>query len=169
MPSPLPGVPLSVPDVYSIRSGVSHGVLPERGVSVSVGARIDGIPVRDVVGGNDGFRRPGYSIYLDPGLAVVRGRGTVALTSRCVCIRTSSGAWPISSKARPEAGIWQDTSCSSVTASVIELLLLTEGDAMLFSYRHTHRNRGPHMSSQEEDGGHSLLVVLPRDYGGSPL
>jgi hypothetical protein len=79
VPSPLPGVPLSVPDVYSIRPGVSYGLQPKRGLSVSLGTRIDGIPARDVVGGNGGFRRPGYSLYLDPGLAMVRGHGTVAL------------------------------------------------------------------------------------------
>ena len=74
--SPLPGVPLSVPDVYSIRPGVTYALEPKRGLSVSLGTRIDGIPKRDLVGGNGGFRRPGYSLYLDPGLIISRGRAT---------------------------------------------------------------------------------------------
>ncbi len=76
VPSPLAGVPLSVPDVYSFRPGVTYALQPKRGLTASLGTRIDGIPVRDIVGGNGGFRRPGYSLYLDPGLAVARGRGT---------------------------------------------------------------------------------------------
>ncbi|SPF56092.1 conserved exported hypothetical protein [Candidatus Sulfopaludibacter sp. SbA4] len=76
VPSPSAGVPLSVPDVYSLRSGVTYALRPKQGISASLGTRIDGIPVRDIVGGSNGFRRPGYSLYLDPGLGIVRGRGT---------------------------------------------------------------------------------------------
>jgi hypothetical protein len=79
VPSPLPGVPLSVPDVYSVRSGLAHALLPKRGLSVSLGTRIDGIPIRDIVGGSNGFRRPGYSLYLDPGATIAHRRGTLTL------------------------------------------------------------------------------------------
>lgn len=78
--SPLPGAVLSVPDVYSVRPGVSYALRPERGLSVSLGTRIDGIPVHDIVGGNSGFRRPGYSLYLDPGVAMARGHGVFTLS-----------------------------------------------------------------------------------------
>ena len=74
--SPLPGVPLSVPDVYSLRSGISTAIWRKRGISASLGPRIDGIPLRDFVGGSNGFRRPGYSLYLDPGLVVTAKRST---------------------------------------------------------------------------------------------
>jgi hypothetical protein len=79
VPSPLAGVPLSVPDVYSVRSGLAHALLPKRSLSVSLGTRIDGIPIRDIVGGSNGFRRPGYSLYLDAGLALAHRRGTLTL------------------------------------------------------------------------------------------
>jgi len=79
VPSPLPGVPLSVPDVYSFRPGLTYELRPKRGLSMSLGTRIDGIPVRDLAGGNQGFRRPGYSLYLDPGIAIARRRGTLTL------------------------------------------------------------------------------------------
>jgi hypothetical protein len=72
--SPLAGVPLSVPDVYSLRSGVSAALWARRGISASLGTRVDGIPLRDSVGGSSGFRRPGYSLYLDPGVTVTRKR-----------------------------------------------------------------------------------------------
>jgi hypothetical protein len=38
--------------------------------------RIDGIPVSDLVGRSNGFRRPGYSLYVDPGVSYVHGRNT---------------------------------------------------------------------------------------------
>jgi hypothetical protein len=74
--SPLSGVPLSVPDVYSFRTGISGPLSRKRRISASLGPRIDGIPLRDLAGGSNGFRRPGYSLYIDPGLAITIGRST---------------------------------------------------------------------------------------------
>lgn len=73
VPSPLPGVTLSVPDVYSARAGVAYVLVPRAGISASLGGRIDGIPRRDLIGAENGFRRPGYTLYLDPGLSLTRG------------------------------------------------------------------------------------------------
>ncbi|HEY1338853.1 MAG TPA: hypothetical protein VGF59_15160 [Bryobacteraceae bacterium] len=74
--SPLAGVPLSVPDVYSFRSGISAALSRKHAISASLGPRLDGIPLRDFVGGSSGFRRPGYSLYLDPGVVWTAGRST---------------------------------------------------------------------------------------------
>ena len=74
--SPLTGVPLSVPDVYSFRSGISTVLWRRRGISATLGPRLDGIPLRDFVGGSSGFRRPGYSLYVDTGIVVSSGRNT---------------------------------------------------------------------------------------------
>jgi hypothetical protein len=71
--SPYPGVPLSVPDIYSIRAGGATDIRGARGLSANLGIRIDGIPLSDLVGGSNGFRRPGYSLYLDPGVSYVLG------------------------------------------------------------------------------------------------
>lgn len=83
VPSPIPGVTLGIPDVYSGRVGVAYP-LPfwrEAGVSVNLGARIDGIPKRDVIGGGDlAFRRPGYTLYLDPGVGVAFGRSLLTVS-----------------------------------------------------------------------------------------
>src|SRR5437016_3646458 len=49
--------------------------------SVSLGGRIDGLPVHDLLGGGDnGFRQPGYVIFVDPGVAVTRGREAFTLS-----------------------------------------------------------------------------------------
>jgi len=72
----------SVPDVYSLRLGLAYAVWPQQGVSASLGGRIDGQPVRDLIGGGDpGFRRPGYSISLDPSLSLTTGPSQLTLSA----------------------------------------------------------------------------------------
>ncbi|CAN5385887.1 hypothetical protein BH23VER1_BH23VER1_10900 [soil metagenome] len=59
---------MSVPDQYAARAGLVYAVLPDKGLSVGVGARIDGVPVRDLIGDSNGFRRPGFSVSVEPGI-----------------------------------------------------------------------------------------------------
>jgi hypothetical protein len=76
------GVPWSVPDVYSARLGASYDVQQDWGLSLSLGGRLDGIPVHDLVGGGDQgtVKRASQIIYADPGMSVGRGRGTFTLS-----------------------------------------------------------------------------------------
>ena len=78
---PNSSVYISVPDVYTARLGVMYNVLPGSGVSVSLGARIDGIPRHDLIGKSDGFRRPGYIVFADPGVTVARGPNAVTVNT----------------------------------------------------------------------------------------
>ena len=64
---------MSVTDQYLFRGGIGRAIPRVRGLAVSFGGRIEGMPVRDAFGGSDGFRRPGYAISLDPGFLYVRG------------------------------------------------------------------------------------------------
>jgi len=81
VPSPLAGVMLSVPDVFSVRGGAAFALVPSHGLSTNLGLRMDGIPLRDVVGGgDDGFRRPGYTLYVDPGVSMGAGRHQITLS-----------------------------------------------------------------------------------------
>lgn len=59
---------MSVSDQYLFRGGVSQGVPKLRGLAMSLGVRGEGVPVRDLLGDSDGFRRPGFILSLDPGL-----------------------------------------------------------------------------------------------------
>ena len=34
----------------------------------------EGVPARDLIGREDGFRRPGYAVSVEPGLQLARGR-----------------------------------------------------------------------------------------------
>ena len=75
--APAPGaLRWSVPDVYSVRTGVAFDVLPDHGLSASLGARFDGIPVRDLVGGGDDdtIKRTSRILFAEPGVAYARGR-----------------------------------------------------------------------------------------------
>ena len=69
----------SVPDVYSARLGAAFLVLPEHGLTMSLGGRIDGIPVHDLLGGGDDstFKTSALVAFVDPGLSFTRGRGTL--------------------------------------------------------------------------------------------
>ena len=67
----------SAADEYLWRGGFSRpitGVRFARGLALSIGGRMEGVPVRDAFGKSDGFRRPGYVISIEPGLMYVRGR-----------------------------------------------------------------------------------------------
>jgi hypothetical protein len=75
---PVTGPFWSVPDVYSARLGAAFLVLPEYGLTMSLGGRIDGIPVHDLVGGGDEdtVKPSAVVAFADPGLSFTRGRGT---------------------------------------------------------------------------------------------
>jgi hypothetical protein len=60
---------MSVTDQYLWRGGLSHNVPKVRNLALSIGGRMEGVPVRDAFGASDGFRRPGYVISIEPGLA----------------------------------------------------------------------------------------------------
>jgi hypothetical protein len=64
----------SVPDTYSGRLGVAFLIPRTDGLVLSVGGRINGVTVGDIIGGKDLYwRRPGYEIYVEPGLTWTRG------------------------------------------------------------------------------------------------
>lgn len=72
---------LSVPDVYSVRGGLAFAVAPDQGVSASLGGRMDGTRMSDLVGGRDDYKRsPGYYVYVEPGAAWSTGLNQFTLS-----------------------------------------------------------------------------------------
>jgi hypothetical protein len=59
---------MSCPDQYMARAGVN---MQFDRLFVSAGVRDDCLPVHDLIGSSDGFRRPGYIISAEPGLTYV--------------------------------------------------------------------------------------------------
>ncbi|MEZ5013210.1 MAG: hypothetical protein R2794_02870 [Chitinophagales bacterium] len=64
---------MSVPDQFLVRGGISYFPSFVKGLGISAGVRYEGIPVHDLIGETDGFRRPGYIINVDPGLTYQNG------------------------------------------------------------------------------------------------
>jgi hypothetical protein len=58
---------MSVPDQFSVRLGFTHLFSEE--FSASLGARYDAVPVKDLIGGSGGFRRPGNILAIEPGIS----------------------------------------------------------------------------------------------------
>jgi hypothetical protein len=78
---------MSVADQYMARAGMNYTLLPQRGLSVSLGGRVEGIPARDLIGKSDGFRRPGYIVAAEPGLVYMPGKTTVAVNLPVALVR----------------------------------------------------------------------------------
>lgn len=57
---------MSVPDQYMARGGFSYAFNNIHGLTAAAGARIEGIPVYDLIGGSGDFRRPGYVLSAEP-------------------------------------------------------------------------------------------------------
>ncbi len=70
----------SVPDQYLARAGVAYVVWPKMGLSVSLGSRLEGVPVEDFLGGNRGWRNAGYAFYIEPGIAISKGQFYFSVT-----------------------------------------------------------------------------------------
>jgi hypothetical protein len=57
---------MSVPDQFMFRGGANFSL---KRFHFSGGMRIEGVPARDVLGGSNGFRRPGYVLSAEPVIA----------------------------------------------------------------------------------------------------
>lgn len=68
---------MAVPDQYSLRGGLSYNISPT--ISSSLGARFDCVPVKDLIGGNEGFRRPGNVLSVDPGVSFMKSNFVINL------------------------------------------------------------------------------------------
>jgi hypothetical protein len=71
----------SVPDQYLGRLGLGYLLWPKYGLYFTLGARIEGVPVEDLIGDSNGFRTTGYAISIEPGLAVDYGRFSFSVTA----------------------------------------------------------------------------------------
>lgn len=68
---------MAVPDQYSLRLGTSYNF--NGPFSASLGARYEAVPVKDLLGGNEGFRRPGNVLSIDPGISFMHEAVSVTL------------------------------------------------------------------------------------------
>lgn len=69
---------MSVPDQFSIQLGLTYVLSPS--FSAMAGLRYEGIPVEDVFGSSEGFRRPGNILSVEPGINYMKGRWNLNLS-----------------------------------------------------------------------------------------
>jgi hypothetical protein len=67
----------SVADQFAARIGAGTSF---NKLGASLSARLEGVPSADVFGSSEGFRRPGYSIAIEPGLSYSWKRSSVSLS-----------------------------------------------------------------------------------------
>jgi hypothetical protein len=70
----------SIADQYQLRGGVTHVVSRQHGLSASLGLRWEGVPALDIIGGDAGFRRPGYTVSVEPGISYMTARDSFSLS-----------------------------------------------------------------------------------------
>lgn len=71
---------MSVADQYVARLGATYTRKSWKGLAMSLGGRLEGVPVEDLIGDSDGFRRPGYAVSVEPGLSYTHGVYNFALS-----------------------------------------------------------------------------------------
>jgi hypothetical protein len=70
---------MSIADQYLLRGGAAFAVPGMQNVSAAAGLRIEGVPVRDLIGGSQWFRRPGIAVSLEPSITFNRGPNGVTV------------------------------------------------------------------------------------------
>jgi hypothetical protein len=85
---------MSVTDQYLYRFGFAHGIPKIRHLSLSLGGRMEGVPVRDAFGASDGFRRPGYILSIDPGLMYSFYHETISINGPWALLRDREPSVP---------------------------------------------------------------------------
>lgn len=77
-PTPLSTSVNSTPDQYLVRAG--SGFYLGKGFSASGAYRIEGLPRYDLVGHSHGFRRPGFEMFIEPGVSYTKGGSSFGFT-----------------------------------------------------------------------------------------
>ncbi|GAB3180160.1 hypothetical protein [Telluribacter humicola] len=70
----------SVADQFAARLGLSQSLTVVPGLSLMLGGRVEGVPAHDAIGGSAGFRRPGYIVSVEPGIAYMNQKYSIAAT-----------------------------------------------------------------------------------------
>lgn len=84
----------SIADSYLCRGGLEFLLWPKYGISLSLAGRVEGVPVDDLTGGSDGFRRPGYAVSIEPGLGIMVKSWSFALNTPVAVYRNREQSNP---------------------------------------------------------------------------
>jgi hypothetical protein len=95
----------SVPDQTMVRGGLARAIWPKIGLSGSLGARWEGIPAHDLIGGSDGWRLPGFSVSIEPGISISHGKEYVSVTAPVAVYRYGIVSVPFARTHDPLGGV----------------------------------------------------------------
>jgi hypothetical protein len=84
----------SITDEYLAEVGYAYPLGFLRGLVLTFGPRYEGVPVRDVFGQSEGFRRPGFALSLEPGLIYARGKSMYTFSLAKAIYRTRERSVP---------------------------------------------------------------------------
>jgi hypothetical protein len=70
----------SISDQYLMELGAAYSIQKVRGLTVTLGPRMEGVPARDLIGHSLGFRRPGSASSIEPGAQYYRGNQVFSAT-----------------------------------------------------------------------------------------
>ncbi|HEX9670694.1 MAG TPA: hypothetical protein VGC93_14575 [Thermoanaerobaculia bacterium] len=85
---------MSVADQYLARVGMAYAAPSWKGWGASLGGRLEGVPVEDLVGGSQGFRRPGYAVSVEPAVSYTSGPHTFSLAAPYALYRNRTRSVP---------------------------------------------------------------------------
>jgi hypothetical protein len=72
---------MSIADQFLARGGVAFPIPKSVNMMFSGGLRVEGVPVRDIIGGDAGFRRPGVAVSFEPAInIIVKGKNAATLS-----------------------------------------------------------------------------------------
>ena len=77
----------AIQDQYLLQVGASHPAPKIKGLTLSLSVRDEGVPARNIIGNDLGFKRPGFGIALTPGFAYTRGNNSLQFSLGKVMIR----------------------------------------------------------------------------------
>jgi len=88
-PSPTQGMTQfdAIQDQYMLEIGASHPAPRIKGLGLTLSVRDEGVPARNLIGNDLGFKRPGFSIALTPGFIYTRGSHMLQFSVGKVLIR----------------------------------------------------------------------------------
>jgi len=77
-----------------VRGGLAHPLWRAIGLSGAIGVRWEGIPAHDLIGGSDGYRLPGYSLSVEPGISISHGNDYLSVTAPVAVYRYGIASVP---------------------------------------------------------------------------
>jgi thiol-disulfide isomerase/thioredoxin len=84
----------AIQDQYMIEIGASHPAPKIKGLGLTFSIRDEGVPARNLIGNDLGFRRPGFGIALTPGFIYTRGQNMLQFSVGKVVIRDRTKSVP---------------------------------------------------------------------------